>query len=966
MVYNFMKCDDKVVEYYAKLGFASLTEIQKMTYAKVMCHDLDLLVAAPTGSGKTEAVIVPLFVKLTNVGFLSSEGIAVLYITPLRALNRDLKKRLSNICNIFNCSVDVWHGDTSYSVRKRIVKVPPHILLTTPESLQILLIRKELTRHLSKLYAIIIDEAQELIQDERGLELLLAIERLENMLKRHVRRIALTTALDEKNLRLIGEAVFFNRHYEIALANTKKRYDVSVKLSNESYQAGFFSTDDIIKKIIEVIKSGVLRQILVFTNTRTSAEELSYLLKSKGGLEENIVGLHHGSLSKSIREAVERSFKEGQIKVVVATSSLELGIDIGKVDFVIQYLSPRQVSRLLQRIGRAGHREDEMSKGVIISPPIISELVESLIIAKRLERGNLEPLNIHINSLDVLAHQFVGLALEQGSVTLTSFWKMARRVAAFQGISFDVVEKLAQFLNDIGLVTCRKDEQELICSPTKRGYIYYVTTNMIPDASEFYAKSVIDHKVIASLDEDFVALCNQDDVVVLGGKAWQVVDVNYDERTVWLTPLLNAGYVTLPRWVGENIPVYEKVVRETCSFFRRLCSCKDETCLDKLFTSYKLDEAIRRFIVVNMNNICRVYPSDNVLTVELYEVPNDNKSFIAVYHCLGSKGSEAFSLLLLRILREYLNTGGSYKSHQIGTVILTNRSISTDELKKVLSVLIQLNKSGSVREAIIDELKKSSLFKKRIIEVAKRMGIIAKNSSIEEIKRIFNVLLNMELLVNETIRELLTENLDVETVENFLQRLNKNRKIRIVVTKTASPFLQEITQLGSLRYIIKSSMLSRNMIIEIAKRRLLNRKTKLICLICNYVFEIDINEYLTEKCIDKNPFKCPISCPHCGSKSLAVVESDNELQELKNMLIKLKKEEHLKINVVELKNIEKFLKVANLVMDYGLAALVTLNGIGIGVEFAKRILAKSHDWNSLISNILEYEESYLRTRKYWS
>jgi ATP-dependent Lhr-like helicase len=960
-----MSYEKKVLEYYIKLGFANLTEVQKMTYAKILDHDLDLIVSAPTGSGKTEAVVVPLLVKLAEKKSLSNEGILILYVTPLRALNRDLEKRLSNICSIFNCKVNVWHGDTSSTIRKRIIKTPPHILLTTPESFQILLIKREFVSHLSKLYAIIIDEVQELIQDERGAELLLAMERLDTVLGRRIRRIALTATLNESNLRSIARAIFSNRHYDLVLASSKKRYEINVILSSENYQWGFFAIDDIVKKIVEIIKTEQYRQVLVFTNTRTSAEELSYLLKSKGKFNENTIGLHHGSLSRSIREAVEKGFKEGQIRVVISTSSLELGIDIGSVDLVVQNLSPRQVTKLLQRIGRAGHREEEISKGVIISPPIISELVESIVIAKRLEGGYLEPLSIHTNSLDVLAHQLVGVALERDATSLADFWKMVKKSPLFQDIGFDIVKKLAQFLSDIGLLVCQQNEHDFMCKPTKRGYVYYVTTNMIPDSNEYYARSIIDHKVIALLDEDFITLCNQDDVIVLGGRAWRVISLDYDGKTIWLSPLLSAEQVILPKWVGDNIPVYEKVVREECSFLRRFCLCEDETCTNKLFDSYKLSESIREFLITNRSNLCRVYPNDSILTIELHKVPKEDKSLIALYHCLGSKGSEAFSLLLLRILREYLNIGGSYKAHQLGTVILTNRPISIDELKKALTIMVQLYKRGSLREVIVEELKKSSLFKRRIIEVAKRMGVIAKNCSIEEIRKVLNALLNMELLVSETVRELLVENIDVEVVEGLLREITENKRVRIVITKIASPFLQEIAQLGSLRYIIKGSTLPRKLIIETTKHRLLNKKSKLICLVCGKVFEINLGEYLTEKCIDRNPFRCPVSCPYCTSKALAVIENDIELQELKKVLAKLKKEGFARTNISEYKNLEKSLKSANLVMEYGLAALIALHGIGIGVEFAKRVLAKSHDWDSFMVNILEYEENYLRTRKYW-
>ncbi|MEL9940086.1 MAG: DEAD/DEAH box helicase [Ignisphaera sp.] len=958
---------EEAVYWFSRLGFAYPTDIQRKTFSKIMEHDRDLMVVAPTGSGKTEAVIVPLLVKLSRKGFLSGgSSITIIYITPLRALNRDIKSRLENICAVFGCRVDVWHGDTSYGVRKRIVNSPPNILLTTPESFQILLIKNELRKHLANLYAVVIDELQEIANDERGVELFLSLERLDEMLNRHIRRIALSASINEFDINYIGNIIFSNRPFDIALSKTQKIYDVKVGLSDKNYQGGIFSIEKVVDKITEIVESMSFRQILIFTNTRTAAEELGFMLRMNRKLSENVVGLHHGSLSRIERESIERNFKAGSLKLVVATSSLELGIDIGSVDYVIQYLSPRQVTKLMQRVGRAGHREESISRGIIVTPPIISEIIESLIIAKRLQRGDLERIETHFNSLDVLAHQFVGVAIERSSIDVNDFFRLVRKSPFFENITLDDIEKIVSFMNEIGLIKCVNDGYSMRCQSTKRGYIYYVTTNMIPDTTQYLAKSVVDHKVVASLDEDFVATCNENDIIVLAGRPWKIISVEFDEKTVWLAPYTELSEIVLPRWVGENIPVDRKVSREVCSFLRRFCTCSESSCIEHLLNLYNVDKDLKEFLLANRETICRVYPNDRVLTIELLRIPNENKSLLAIYTCLGSKASEAFSVLISKILREYLKMGNTYKSHQLGTVILTDSPISANDIKRVLNILFDIHEKGLTKDFIVEELKKTSIFKRNLINVARKMGVVSKGSDIKEIKRIVDSLMVTSILVEETIRELLVEKIDIKEVEKFIDSIKRGMKIKIAIVKKPSPFLQEITQLGSLRYIVRSSAVSKELVLELAKRRLLNKSVKAFCMICNKLFEVNINEYLSSVCKTDNPFKCSISCPHCGSKAITIVENDDEINTLKKVISKAKGVAELdKLDIEERKMLEKSAEMANMLMEYGLAFLIALQGIGIGIENSKKVLSKAFDMNTLIQGILEYEERFLRTRKYW-
>ncbi|MEM2529297.1 MAG: DEAD/DEAH box helicase [Ignisphaera sp.] len=196
---NLLGKEEEIVETFRKLGFHKLTQIQQQAIPKIINSETDLVISAPTGSGKTEAAIIPILWKILQ-GNTIKKGILVIYITPLRALNRDLAERLKKIASLFQLSVDIWHGDTSHRSRRKIIENPPSILITTPESLQILLIKQEFRTFLNNLYAIVVDELQEVISSERGSELIVSLERIDSIVNRHVRRIAISSPIRDINL----------------------------------------------------------------------------------------------------------------------------------------------------------------------------------------------------------------------------------------------------------------------------------------------------------------------------------------------------------------------------------------------------------------------------------------------------------------------------------------------------------------------------------------------------------------------------------------------------------------------------------------------------------------------------------------------------------------------------------------------------------------------------------------------
>ncbi len=350
----------------AELGFQEPTLPQELAVPAVLACE-NVLLVAPTGSGKTEAVLLPLFSKLVQRS--NRKGITIVYVTPLRALNRDLLKRLNFWAAKLGISVEVRHGDTEMKLRRRQAIFPPDMLVTTPETLQAVLPGSLMRRTMSHVQCVVVDEVHELAGSKRGVQLAVAMERLSELVGGEFQRIGLSATVgnvDEVAQFIAGASrkikvvqASFAKGYAYQVENpvpADADYDIAGKLNTSPEAAAR------LRRIIELVDSH--KSTLIFVNSRTMAEMLGYRLSQLGRTD---IAVHHGSLSKEERARTEDEFKSGILKAIVCTSTLELGIDIGSVDLVIQYLSPRHVDSLIQRVGRSGHRLELLSQGVIIT-----------------------------------------------------------------------------------------------------------------------------------------------------------------------------------------------------------------------------------------------------------------------------------------------------------------------------------------------------------------------------------------------------------------------------------------------------------------------------------------------------------------------------------------------------------------------------------------------------------------------
>ena len=400
--------------------FGSFTPPQK--YAVMEIHDRkNVLISSPTGSGKTFAAFMA---AINELLILAKKGkledrIYVLYVSPLKALNNDiernLKTPLKEIYSRFDIKekirVAVRTGDTTQQERQRQLKKVPHILITTPESLSILLNAPRFSRKLERAEWIIVDEIHSMADNKRGLHLSLSLERLAARMEKEAIRIGLSATIHPMK-EIAKFLVGTGRDCLIVDVSFIKKMDLKVVYPVEDliYSPAEEQTERMYEVIYRLIKKH--RTTLIFTNTRSATERVVFNLKKRFPDMEGRIEAHHGSLSRNVRLDVEERLKKGELKCVVSSTSLELGIDIGYIDLVILLGSPKSVTRALQRIGRSGHFLHEVSKGRIIVLDR-DDLVECVVLAREAMRGKLDRIKMPENALDVLAQHIVGMAIER-------------------------------------------------------------------------------------------------------------------------------------------------------------------------------------------------------------------------------------------------------------------------------------------------------------------------------------------------------------------------------------------------------------------------------------------------------------------------------------------------------------------------------------------------------------------------
>ncbi len=932
--------DRRVVLVARRLGIRSFTPIQRVAIPKVLTGRHTLIVA-PTGSGKTEAALLPIFSKIVSKGIKRVKPVAVLYITPLRALNRDMLRRISELAKSLGISVAVRHGDTPDYRRRLMIRNPPQVIITTPETLSILLVNRGVRESLRNVRWVVIDEFHEVLNSKRGAHLLADLERLRR-LAGSFQRIALSASIG--NVNLAAEALAPGKIVEIALVPGVRDMRIKVDVASRELK------EDLICKIIDkVVSSG---KSLIFTNTRDEAEMLSNTINryvKRMGLELRIA-VHHGSLSRSVRRSVEEELKRGDLDAVISTSSLELGIDIGKINAVIQVGSPKQVTKLVQRVGRSKHSVNEKAIGYLIVRDLLSEVLEAIVIARRSLSGDLEELKPIKKPLDVLAHVLTGLGLES-EFSINKALEILNKSYPFQELSAEELSKVIDLLIRLGYLRLTSSGR---FSTTFKGKLYYLTTTMIVDAPRYDVVDMVSSKKVGFFDEDFIANLidesgNGECRVVLSGSVWRVVGINEKGRKVYVEPLAKVESAMIPYWRGESIPVEYKVAREVCAQ-RRLIAMNHVMSQIKEVADEEVLNRIKELIKEHLRRGFTL-PDEHNLLIELV-----NNDLIIIHSCLGSKGNKALATLISSRLSKYLGRRIAFNVTPYGVIVqvggIDNEYINVEYLIK--SILTQ-----SSLDDIIDSLRETSLYKLVVSKVLRRMGVIPRDAGADIVKTLTKKFMDEEVIRREALNEILHRYIDVEPLLNLIKNLREGRvSIRFVRCSTPSPLGIDMYYSigGVIAYSSRINVLPINVIANIIKRRINSKNVWLICMLCRHCWRSSIKN-LPER----------LSCPKCGSGLIAPYyrEDVKEILDIVEKGMKLGRKYKFSLNPDERKVFEEMLDSAKLVLDYGRKAIEALSMRGVGPKNAMKVLGK-YDGDRFYFELYNLERTYVRTRRFWS
>src|SRR4051794_39857148 len=601
----------------------------------VIASGAHTLIQAPTGSGKTLAAFL---YGLDRLDAEPGDGIRLLYVSPLKALNYDVERNLRGPLAGLQSElrVAVRTGDTPQKERAQMLRHPPDILITTPESLYLMLTSRA-RENLKGVRTLILDEVHAVAGTKRGAHLAPSGGGLERLVDEPFQRIGLSAT--QRPLEEIGRFVSGAREIELVDAGTAKELDLQVVVPVEDMREP--GTDS---KPIDLLGTGsegsqqsiwpsiypeLLRLVrehrstILFVNNRRLAERLALRLNELA--EEEIARAHHGSIAPEQRTEIEELLKAGQIPCLVATSSLELGIDMGAVDLVIQVESPKSVARGLQRVGRAGHELGAVSKGRFF-PKFRADLLESAVVAKRMLEGAIEETSIPRNPLDVLAQQIVAICAEE-EISVDDLHELVRRAYPFADLSRVQLENVLDMLagrypsdefaelrprivwdRTAGLVRAREGAQRLAVQ----------NAGTIPDRGLFGVHLVAGGGRVGELDEEMVYEARAGQVILLGASSWRIEEITRDRVLVSPAPGVPGA---VPFWKGEGVGRPYELGEAIGQTSRELVSLSDERATERLIGEHRLDRRAAANLVTFLREqeaATRVVPSDRSIVIERF------------------------------------------------------------------------------------------------------------------------------------------------------------------------------------------------------------------------------------------------------------------------------------------------------------------------------------------------------------
>jgi len=573
-----------------RLGWNKLRDVQIAAIEPIMRGD-DTLIIASTASGKTEAALIPIFNSMIGEG---AEPVCLLYVSPLKALINDMHMRMDSWCSHFNLEAMKWHGDVSGSAKKKFIREPVEILLITPESLEVILVNRtddEKRRIFRNLRYIIIDEIHYFIEADRGVQLNSLLSRIEGYTDSRPQRIGLSATIGNPD----------------AVMDWMSPGGCSLVKSESDRKLDFRIFN--LKELLEKLRKLTERKVLVFSPSRAGAEAYYWIIRDKLDVE---VFIHHGSLSKDLREDAEDKFKKLSKAFMVSTSTLELGIDVGDIDVVVHLGAPASVNQFLQRTGRSGRKRGSQ-RTVIFTNGGMDVLIALSTVSLALS-GKLENLRIPERPLDIYFHQILSSVFELEKPEPSDIYRLLNRSSVFSRISEDDFHGMIEFMID-------EDFLREYGPYIHHGFKFEKTFgkmnflefySVFPPNYEFKVKKGA--MTIGTIDAFFaVTYLQRGSVFMLGGDEWIVMDIDYERFTVRVKPY--SGNADIPKWNSGGMPVSFEVSRHAYdiilgNFNRDLLRNLDEYSRIKIKNymgraeSFGLEEGM---IPVNMDSTISIY-----------------------------------------------------------------------------------------------------------------------------------------------------------------------------------------------------------------------------------------------------------------------------------------------------------------------------------------------------------------------
>lgn len=826
-----LSCLDKDVREWFQSKFKRLTPPQRFSF-KLISMKKNVIITAPTGSGKTFSAFM---VILSELFRLSKERkledkVYCIYVSPLRALDNDIYKNLMVPLqeireklgdDIDEIRVGIRTGDISPYEKQKQLKKPPHILITTPESLAIILNSLKFLEKLKDVQWVVVDEIHELASSKRGVHLSLTLERLEHLVGKELVRIGLGATLyplEEVAKYLVGYKDGKERDCIVVDVSWFKPFDLKL----------ICPTDDIIYTDAEKLNSLMYKELeniiknhrttLVFTNTRSGTERVVYHLKKNSKFKEEEIAAHHGSLSRDIRWEVENRLKNGELRAVVSSTSLELGIDIGYIDAVVQIGSPKSVSRCVQRIGRSGHGLEDTAKGIIIGMDR-DDLVECGIMLKCIRERKLDEVYIPRNCLDVLAQHIVGMALNKKWKVEEAF-SLIRRSYCYRDLPYHTFISLLHYLaghyasledrNVYGKIWFDEDEGVFGRRGKYTKVIYYLNIGTIPDEVKVDVFTTNPRRYVGNIEEDFLERLRRGDIFVLGGSTYEF---KYARGMRCFVEERKEESPTIPAWFSELLPLSYDLAIEIGKFRERIEErLKRKKSIDDIVSELPVDERAKKAIIEYFEaqyRYAKTIPTHRKIVIE--KTTDLNGRRVVVFHCIfGRRVNDALSRLFAFVIGKKLKTDVRITINDNGfsLMIPENKDLDIDDV-------IKLATEVDMEKILRENIRRTELMKRRFRHCASRSFLVLRNYKGHKIsvrkqqigaERLIRVCQEIDPsfpILEETYREILEDLMDIRKAKEVIEKLKKSQiRYEVIETKHPSPFAHNLILLGDADIIL--------------------------------------------------------------------------------------------------------------------------------------------------------------------